>query len=73
MNTIAYFEIQSSNLERDATFYRTVFGWNITKDDAMPIKYYRIAADGMQGALLERPADVERDKCFYLFNRGCQF
>jgi predicted enzyme related to lactoylglutathione lyase len=58
MNTIAYFEIQSSNLERDVNFYRAVFGWNITKDDVMPIEYYRIAADGMQGALLERPVDV---------------
>ncbi|MDR1390424.1 MAG: VOC family protein [Treponema sp.] len=58
MNSIAYFEIQSSNLEREANFYRTVFGWKITKDDSMPIKYYRIETDGIQGALLERPADV---------------
>jgi predicted enzyme related to lactoylglutathione lyase len=58
MNTIAYFEIQSSNLERETNFYRTVFGWKITKDDSMPIKYYRIETDGIQGALLERVADV---------------
>jgi predicted enzyme related to lactoylglutathione lyase len=58
MNSIAYFEIQSSNLERETNFYRTVFGWKITKDDSMPIKYYRIETDGIQGALLERPADV---------------
>jgi predicted enzyme related to lactoylglutathione lyase len=58
MNTIAYFEIQSSNPEREASFYRTVFGWKISKDVSMPIEYYRIETDDIQGALLERPADV---------------
>jgi predicted enzyme related to lactoylglutathione lyase len=58
MNTIAYFEIQSSNPEREVDFYRTVFGWKITKDDSIPIRYYRIETDGIQGALLERSADV---------------
>jgi predicted enzyme related to lactoylglutathione lyase len=58
MNIIEYFEIQSSNLERETNFYRTDFGWKITKDDSMPIKYCRIETDGIQGALLERPADV---------------
>jgi predicted enzyme related to lactoylglutathione lyase len=58
MNAIAYFEIQSSNLEREINFYRTIFGWKITKDETMPIQYYRIETDGIQGALLERPADV---------------
>jgi predicted enzyme related to lactoylglutathione lyase len=58
MNVIAYFEIQSSCLEREVTFYQNVFGWNISKDDSMPIQYYRIETDGIQGALLERPADV---------------
>jgi predicted enzyme related to lactoylglutathione lyase len=58
MNVIAYFEIQSSCLEREVKFYQNVFGWKITKDDSMPIEYYRIETDGIQGALLERPADV---------------
>jgi predicted enzyme related to lactoylglutathione lyase len=58
MNTIAYFEIQSSKLERETNFYRTIFRWKIIKDDSMPINYYRIETDGIQGALLERPADV---------------
>jgi predicted enzyme related to lactoylglutathione lyase len=58
MNTIAYFEIQSSNLEREINFYHTIFGWKITKDETMPIQYYRIETDGIRGALLERPADV---------------
>jgi predicted enzyme related to lactoylglutathione lyase len=58
VNSVAYFEIQSSCLEREVKFYRNVFGWNISKDDSMPIQYYRIETDGIQGALLERPADV---------------
>lgn len=58
MNTILYFEIQSSCLEREVAFYQKVFGWKIKKDDAMPIQYYRIETDGIQGALLERPAAV---------------
>jgi predicted enzyme related to lactoylglutathione lyase len=58
MNTIGYFEIQSSNLEREINFYRTVFGWKITKDETIPIQYYKIETGGIQGALLERPADV---------------
>jgi predicted thioesterase len=32
MNSIAYFEIQSSNLEREARFYKNVFGWNIQNE-----------------------------------------
>lgn len=58
MNTIAYFEIQSSCPEREVKFYQKVFGWKISKDDSMPIQYYRIETGGIQGALLKRPADV---------------
>jgi predicted enzyme related to lactoylglutathione lyase len=58
MNTVTYFEIQSPCLEREANFYRNVFGWDILKDDSMPIPYYRIETGGIRGALLERPADV---------------
>jgi predicted enzyme related to lactoylglutathione lyase len=58
MNSIVYFEIQSSNIEREANFYRSVFGWSITKDASMPITYYRIETEGIQGAILERPAPV---------------
>jgi predicted enzyme related to lactoylglutathione lyase len=58
VNVIAYFEIQSSCLEREVKFYQNVFSWKITKDNSMPIEYYRIETDGIQGALLERPAGV---------------
>lgn len=56
MNTIGYFEIQSSNIEREAAFYRKVFGWKIERDESMPIQYYRIETGGVGGAILERPA-----------------
>lgn len=58
MNTIAYFEIQSSNPVRDVAFYQAVFGWVFTKDDNLPIEYYRIATDGLYGGLLARPAQT---------------
>jgi predicted enzyme related to lactoylglutathione lyase len=58
MNTIVYFEIQSSCLEREVQFYKNVFGWKIERDTSIPIPYYRIETDGILGALLERPAPL---------------
>ena len=56
MNTIGYFEIQSSNPERDTRFYNTVFGWEFQRDINIPIIYYRIESAGINGAMLLRPA-----------------
>jgi hypothetical protein len=56
MNTIAYFEIQASNPEKSITFYRNVFGWKFSKEESLPIEYYRIQAAGINGGLLKRPA-----------------
>jgi predicted enzyme related to lactoylglutathione lyase len=56
MNQIGYFEIQSSNPQREINFYRNVFGWKIQKDDNIPIPYYRIESAGLNGALLMRSA-----------------
>lgn len=58
MNTIAYFEIQSSDPARDIKFYETVFGWQFTREFSVPIEYYRIATNGIHGGLLKRPAAV---------------
>ncbi|CAH0995502.1 hypothetical protein EMA8858_01625 [Emticicia aquatica] len=58
MNTIGYFEIQSSNPARDAKFYESVFGWKFMKDDFIPIEYYRIETNSINGGLLKRPATV---------------
>ena len=59
MNSIGYFEIQSSNPPREVEFYRTVFGWKFTRAEGMPIEYYRIETTGMNGGLLKRPTAVQ--------------
>jgi len=63
MNTIAYFEIQSSNPEREMAFYKAVFGWNFVKEEHLPIEYYRIETACMNGGLLQRHAAVPPVGC----------
>ncbi|MES2314740.1 MAG: VOC family protein [Patescibacteria group bacterium] len=58
MNTIAYFEIQATDPHKLVVFYHTVFGWKITKDEQIPIEYYRIETEGIGGAILKRPVPV---------------
>ena len=58
MNHVSYFEIQSSNPSRDVEFYSKVFKWNFTKEEMLPIEYYRIETPGMHGGLLKRPAEI---------------
>ncbi len=58
MNTIGYFEIQSSNPERELKFYQTVFGWKFIREKFVPIEYYRIETNSINGGLLKRPAPV---------------
>jgi len=58
MNIIGYFEIQSSNPARDIRFYEAVFGWKFTKEEYVPIEYYRIETNSINGGLLERPAPI---------------
>ncbi len=55
MNTIEYFEIQASDVEKAVSFYQQVFGWKFTKDETLPIEYYRIETAGMGGGILKRP------------------
>ncbi|MVN21933.1 VOC family protein [Mucilaginibacter arboris] len=55
MNTIGYFEIQSSEIEREIKFYQNVFSWNFIKEEYVPIPYYRIETGGINGGLLQRP------------------
>ena len=54
MNTIAYFEIQSSDVEREIKFYKSIFNWNFIKEELVPIEYYRIETSGLNGGLLKR-------------------
>jgi uncharacterized protein len=63
MNTIGYFEIQSSDTERDIKFYEKVFGWKFTREEFVPIEYYRIETNGINGGLLKRPAKLPPAEC----------
>lgn len=56
MNTIGYFEIQSSNPKREIEFYKNVFNWSFTRELNVPIEYYRIETNSINGGLLMRPA-----------------
>lgn len=58
MNTIGYFEIQSSDPKRDIKFYQAVFGWKFIKEEYVPIEYYRIETNSINGGLLKRPAAI---------------
>ena len=58
MNTIGYFEIQSSDPKRDIQFYEAVFEWKFIREEFVPIEYYRIETNSMNGGLLKRPAKV---------------
>ena len=58
MNTIGYFEIQSSAPELDIKFYQSIFDWKFIKEEFHPIEYYRIETNGMNGGLLKRPTKL---------------
>lgn len=60
MNTVGYFEIQSSDPARDKKFYAAVFGWKFIKEEFVPLEYYRIETNSINGGLLKRPATVPR-------------
>ena len=63
MNSVGYFEIQSSKPEREIKFYETVFGWKFIKENFVPIEYYRIETNAISGGLLERPAQTPPSDC----------
>jgi predicted enzyme related to lactoylglutathione lyase len=58
MNTIGYFEIQSSDPARDLQFYQDVFRWKFIRETNVPIEYYRIETGGINGGLLQRPVEA---------------
>ncbi|GAA5632382.1 VOC family protein [Acinetobacter vivianii] len=63
MNAVTYFEIQSSNPQRDVHFYQSAFGWNFEKVEGLPIEYYRIETEGIHGGLLQRPVAIPPTGC----------
>lgn len=58
MNDVGYFEIQSSDINREIKFYQSVFGWKFSKEEFVSMEYYRIETTGMNGGLLKRPFKV---------------
>lgn len=58
MNNIGYFEIQSSQPQREIKFYKNVFGWKFIKEAFVPTEYYRIETNSINGGLLKRPASL---------------
>ena len=56
MNTVSYFEIQSSDPSREIKFYSEVFGWSFIREEEFPLEYYRIETETINGGLLKRPA-----------------
>ena len=63
MNTVGYFEIQSSDPQREIAFYKNVFGWKFIKQEFAPVEYFRIETNGINGGLLKRPAKVPPLEC----------
>jgi predicted enzyme related to lactoylglutathione lyase len=58
MNTIGYFEIQTSNPKRDIKFYKNIFDWTFVREHNVPIEYYRIETNSINGGLLIRPSKI---------------
>lgn len=56
MNTIGYFEIQSSSSKREIEFYKNIFNWTFIREYNVPIEYYRIETNSINGGLFARPA-----------------
>lgn len=63
MNTVAYFEIQAAHPESSIAFYREAFGWRFTREEHLPIPYWRIDTGGIRGGLLQRPAATPPPEC----------
>jgi predicted enzyme related to lactoylglutathione lyase len=63
MNAIGYFEVQSTNPEKTIAFYQALFSWRFTRDDHLPIPYWRIETGGIRGGLLKRPAATPPPEC----------
>lgn len=74
MNTVAYFEIQVSDVQKAIAFYQNVFEWKFIKEEFVPIEYHRIETSGIHGGLMKRPAQNSAPrvghKRFYVFNNG---
>jgi predicted enzyme related to lactoylglutathione lyase len=64
MNTVQYFEIQSSDPEVAISFYSAVFGRTFFRDENLPIPYWRIHTNWINGWLYKRPAATPPLECW---------
>ena len=58
MNSPLYFEIQADDVVRAKAFYECVFDWHFTRQEGLPIEYWRIDTKGISGGLFRRPAPI---------------
>jgi hypothetical protein len=70
MNRVVHFEIQADDVERAATFYRTVFGWEIVKWGSPVMEYWFVMTGpkdtqepGIHGGLLKRQTPLAEKQC----------
>ncbi len=59
---IAYFEIQSDDLDRAQRFFHAVFGWEATRQEGLLIEYLRVTTGGIRGGILPRPAPAPAER-----------
>lgn len=70
MNRVVHFEIQATDPERAAAFYRAVFGWTIDKWPGLEWEYWVVMTAekdskelSINGGLLRRPAKTPSQEC----------
>ena len=54
----SYFEIQADDLQRAVNFYEEVFGWKFSRQEGLPVEYWRIETATSRGGMLKRPAST---------------
>lgn len=67
-NRVVHFEIQADDIERAATFYRSIFDWKIEKWEGM--EYWMVMTaemdskePGINGGMLKRPVPLAEGQC----------
>lgn len=50
-----FFEIHVDDVQRAVNFYKTIFGWKMSRNPSVPIEYFDIETGDSRGGLLQRP------------------
>ena len=53
-----YFEIQADDLDRAINFYGKVLGWKFSEAKGLPVRYWRIMADGIQVVVFAHVTEI---------------